>query len=712
MPMLKLDQYSSLQLPEAFCSEISENQGQDNDDNNEDLPCRIICHFDGGEWFIYNRTPAYDALKNIISRVHNTDDSSDRRSSSSVIQNESGEFTVNIDENNSEVANNADDSFFRKLLPIQLELERSAIIIGSVSTPFVLVAEFSLASGVYKAVKSRSTLDYYKLVLDLEFREPKIHLRPNQDYVKAYRDTVVQHSEDDVKQKDYINMDKEAEIIDEYAKVSTILACPLLHMNYYADVAGKVPREAISIANTEEIDVGNGDFSPEWGIDLIFTNVQVDYGPWADRQRALLQNFFFPPLYRNSKPFKKLSPGQDRLHTLLKIYIQFNDTTTLRIPLREASKDWKFNQNEEDDENLSPGSNRQHGWLEFKTPDEQDKSNDSTVNMILPMVYTDKGYTNHLEIDLENVELQTSVNFSRILTTKKARIMCDLPTPLEWNKIRSWEFDIYLTDAKIFLLRDHITLFQDLVKDWTAGSSPDQLHFIPMEYRFKPHFTNFELYLYVNEQNIINDPIDIDDNAFIIIKGPHLNSNVLAPFRYYNQEVTKILFDVEVTKGSLLMSPQMSQTLGGFLADDSKEFGKINSFKLDGTYQYYSSVDPTHLESLTLEMKGKEVSLRLFGFVIRYFIILQQNYFGIFINFMTLKEFLDKHDPKQAKQLLNSSVDASKMQTPVDPFELYLTLVVEDGTLVLPENLYNCSQTSTMHFHELQLDLRNLDVYM
>ena len=81
---------------------------------------------------------------------------------------------------------------------------------------------------------------------------------------------------------------------------------------------------------------------------------------------------------------------------------------------------------------------------------------------------------------------------------------------------------MHFTDARIYLLRDHITLLQDLIKDWTSGPSPDQLHFIPMEYRFNPRFTNFELFLYVNEHNIINNPIDIEDNG---IKNYSANTN-------------------------------------------------------------------------------------------------------------------------------------------------------------------------------------------
>jgi hypothetical protein len=34
-------------------------------------------------------------------------------------------------------------------------------------------------------------------------------------------------------------------------------------------------------------DIGNGDVSPEWGVDLIFYSTVIQYGPWADRQRLV-----------------------------------------------------------------------------------------------------------------------------------------------------------------------------------------------------------------------------------------------------------------------------------------------------------------------------------------------------------------------------------------------------------------------------------------
>jgi hypothetical protein len=70
----------------------------------------------------------------------------------------------------------------------------------------------------------------------------------------------------------------------EYAIESRILEAPLLELSYYADAVGEVP-EHTDYVNTESIDVGNGDISPEWGFDIIISGGFLRYGPWADRQR-------------------------------------------------------------------------------------------------------------------------------------------------------------------------------------------------------------------------------------------------------------------------------------------------------------------------------------------------------------------------------------------------------------------------------------------
>jgi hypothetical protein len=73
----------------------------------------------------------------------------------------------------------------------------------------------------------------------------------------------------------------------EYAKALTLLDCPELDITYYADAAGKVPEEPKllpSLAGLETVDIGNGDLSPEWGVDVKIFGGVITYGPWANRQ--------------------------------------------------------------------------------------------------------------------------------------------------------------------------------------------------------------------------------------------------------------------------------------------------------------------------------------------------------------------------------------------------------------------------------------------
>lgn len=86
-------------------------------------------------------------------------------------------------------------------------------------------------------------------------------------------------------------------------------------------------------------------------------------------------------------------------------------------------------------------------------------------------------------------------------------------SPLVWNAHRVWDVGISLKRPQIFLLRDHVFLFQDLIKDWSSTPPPDLLHFIPITYNFTANVSEPLLYLCVNEHNIISNPNALDDNG-------------------------------------------------------------------------------------------------------------------------------------------------------------------------------------------------------
>jgi hypothetical protein len=72
----------------------------------------------------------------------------------------------------------------------------------------------------------------------------------------------------------------------EYAIERRLLEAPVFELSYYTDVVGVVPVEPCSVEN-EGLDIGNGDASPEWGLDLVVHGGFLRYGPWADRQRRV-----------------------------------------------------------------------------------------------------------------------------------------------------------------------------------------------------------------------------------------------------------------------------------------------------------------------------------------------------------------------------------------------------------------------------------------
>ena len=54
--------------------------------------------------------------------------------------------------------------------------------------------------------------------------------------------------------------------------------------------------------------------------------------------RVVLQHAFFPPTYSNAQPTPRLKPGDMRMWTGLKIFVELRDGVTLQLPFREASK--------------------------------------------------------------------------------------------------------------------------------------------------------------------------------------------------------------------------------------------------------------------------------------------------------------------------------------------------------------------------------------
>ncbi|KAI8376427.1 uncharacterized protein BYT42DRAFT_386187 [Radiomyces spectabilis] len=629
-----------------------------------------------------------------------------------------------------------------RLMPIQFECTTGAVIIGNMELRTMILLQVAQANGIWSTVPSRSSMDYYKSVFDLVLRKPQLSLKDNMDFtnidksMQTIQPTLptfwsrlwkpLQYLHPATRTRQYGEMQHMHDLMsaaarpttgletndttyhEEYARVNNVIECSEMAITYYADYAGPVPTSEASTGTFSGIgtDIGNGGLPPEWGVRLLAWNAMIYYGPWTDRQRAAIQDYFFPNSHRNNSPTPRLIPGQSRMATAFKFQLEFMTEATLRIPTREKSKDWKY---ETGSAELDIGADgfytRPYGWIDLKA------AKDSSVKMVVPFVFGADGYVTKLDVHLKEPDVSTSINYASLLQLPSLELHVAMPTPLVWNAHRVWNITCKAARPRIFLLRDHIFLLQDLIKDWTSSPPVDLLHFIPTTYILHLDATQPHIYLCVNEHNVISNPNSLEDNAFLVVQAQKLYFDITLPLQDFEPEVNTIRFDANVEQCKIGISLQTSHTLNAFMQQDDAQVAVCLGLKISGSYEYYTSIDvATHIESTSLYVTLNGVTVKLFGTVIRYLFILRDNYFGNWINFWTIEEYrYRRQNPQEYLEMKKKQGEAKPVQ---DPFEVYVFLEVLDGALMLPENLYECSHYSQLEFQELQLELRNLDIYM
>ncbi|KAJ7084454.1 hypothetical protein B0H15DRAFT_940059 [Mycena belliarum] len=660
--------------------------------------CRVQISLQGFEWFLYNRTSAYDDIitqmgATLPSRPtsRNTGRQSSQRStvpvySTSLLRDH---FRLSVPFRRAWywVRQQLPTLDLKDLLPVGIEVTQGAIICGNTSTPTLLVAEFQKTDGMFGIVQSRSRYDLYKQLLHLSFQKALIRYTENIDFrgqmsvtgellqsaiktsskinqntgylfpqpfaklwrqLKLYsitrKDLLNRDSADQpaprpsAKHGKHKSLDEDtplgADSNLEYAIERKILEAPILELTYYTDAAGDVPSLPHPVVQEPE-DIGNGDSGPEWGIDLVIKGGFLRYGPWADRQRAELQKAFFPPTYQNAEKTFRLKPGDKRVWTAMQIFIELRDDTTLYVPFREGSKNWQW----DGQTNLARRPRKREPASIHVTVGDR-----SSINYIVPMVAGALGYESVLEVHLDTVAITSSLNDIRLVSAESCRIRGELPSPLQWNARRTWKIGISLRLPVLYILRDHINMFTDLAKDWTAGPPSDHHRFVPTSYAVELELHHFELNLYVNDHNIIDKPSIRDENALLTVRGAHLKNVTEIPSDTFLPDSTTIPFSIEVPDVALNLSLPRWNTWALHAPQDGSSLAKIRLFRIEGFYRYFSEVRDDRVEQLKLTLTVRDIAYKGLGWSIRYFMILQNNYFGSFTTFSTLFEYLEKRN--------------------------------------------------------------------
>jgi len=486
--------------------------------------------------------------------------------------------------------------------------------------------------------------------------------------------------------------------VTEYAKLTTILDAAELQLTFYYDEPGLVPPLAQQLHCDEE-HIGNGDLSPEWGMNIEVTGATISYGPWADRQRGILQEMFFPGVYEDTYVGPRLNPGDRRVYAYFKVLVEFKNAVTLKIPTKEKSKDWKYSAQYLRSSIDQRVTTRPFGWIEMKAGAE------STITYHMGLTPRHDGWTNFMNLELRKLQVTTSVNYGLLSEADGVRVQCDLSNPLKWNELHKWAFNFTIFKPSIFLLRDHITLLTDCGADWT-NETGDYATWIPYIYTLNFNLVDFSLFLNVNDGNIISSPSELNENSYVAFRGAKFSAKAIVPSDKISPIEHNVDFELACPSLTMTIHAPLWNTLSILLSQ--REVGQFHKLEVTGSYTYPSDVSRNNIETLDMQVSASYCSVVFYGFVLRYFFNVRNNYFGDHTQFVTLEEY-----QKDARMSAPASIHSAGKKSPVsNVLDVILAIEVNKGALIMPSRLYEMSEGIRMHFDMLQADVRFMDYYM
>lgn len=356
-------------------------------------------------------------------------------------------------------------SWLFEALPLEIKIDSGSVVLGSDATPMILIIDCKSASGTVEVSEPRSQCDLYKMSINLALSGVNVLMRTNTDYSGPLLAHGKRVYDDLLKRDPVVALEPPSALSsfsgfhwlakrfpflydprfssppvaglpadrmwkglaryrlpdekniggglqreeNQYAKVATILSTHALDFTYYADAPGLVPEISDSLDIDRSDNIGNVELPPEWGVDISLHGGNVNYGPWADMQREALQKAFTPSIFFDSEPRERLKTGDSRIHASLVVNITMTEKTTLRIPTREASKDWQW-------DNVKPETQRRYGWLDVEV------GPNSLVGYTQSQIATKEGYDSMLMLHLDSLSIASSVNLQTFVVAKTCKV--------------------------------------------------------------------------------------------------------------------------------------------------------------------------------------------------------------------------------------------------------------------------------------------------
>ncbi len=461
------------------------------------------------------------------------------------------------------------------------------------------------------------------------------------------------------------------------------------------------------------------EYSPDFSMRVHGKDCVVNYGAWANFQRALQQQRFLPDDFKSFEE-RVYNPekGMLRVAGFFKVYIHLSlrknvppalarTHTKFRIPYRRDL----YPSEVRDKERLLPYAVE---WLEAQI------QGDLIIDYKLPWVILpgDPGYAHEFTVTASDVTFISSFNRAPLLFARNMAITGNLFNNVDWRLPALWTFDISLSDSNIWLLYDHVNMMTDLARSWTSFSTdPEEkrglTHFQPILYTVKFRLENgFRMMLNANQYNIVDTHNSTEENTYFMLQSAELNATITIPFVEYCLPFTKVGFDVRTpTPLHVRLSVPKWHSLRFMSREplDSTNFISLDELRLSGSYLYYSEKSPEVLDVMDMTVELHNPSCMLYSYYLKYFLSLKNNYLGVFQSHMSSYTFRDWQEgvssvghPKTVGNVMDASVRVITVgpvaiSVPVDMYSSERTVLVSTQQLLIEVR-------SHAHFMQLHLD--------
>lgn len=219
---------------------------------------------------------------------------------------------------------------------------------------------------------------------------------------------------------------------------------------------------------------------------------------------------------------------------------------------------------------------------------------------------------------------------------------------------------------------------------------------------------DFKLYLNANDSNVINDPASLEENTFLTVWCQKLYANLQIPLLSFRPSRNEITFDVDAQNGGFRLSTPPWNTQHVFL--QSAQVAAMKDLKINGSYGYSTSTSPALTDVLRMNIHGIAPRIWLYGFLVRSFMRIKDNYFGDDIHFRTLEEYQE--------QITLGDVSASNGGTTIrrtrvsNDLDVILSITAVTADVLMPSHLYSSANNVNLGIPSLGLELRFTNYYM